>query len=94
MLKNPKFYPGRPEAFDEKASNFIPTCHEGSWCTFRGPVGRTVYGRSSSTVQETRRAGYGYGSVVLRCRLLPLTKTPFDIISAIHANSCSKIMLC
>jgi hypothetical protein len=37
FLKNGKFYPNRPEKFDEKISIFIQTCHEGSWCTFRGP---------------------------------------------------------
>ena len=37
MLKKAKFYPNSPEGFDEKSSIFIQTCHEGSWCTFRGP---------------------------------------------------------
>ena len=36
LKKNPKYYPSGPKALNEKVSNFIQTCHEGSWCTLRG----------------------------------------------------------
>ena len=44
--KDRKFYLSRPQAmvFDRKISNFILTCNEGSWCTFRGSLPNSAHG--------------------------------------------------
>ena len=40
FAQNLNFHPSRPEEFVKKISNITQTCHDGSWCTFRGPGSR------------------------------------------------------
>jgi hypothetical protein len=61
LLKNTNFYPSQPEEFDENFSIFIQTYHEGSWCTFRGPV-------YTFTVTRSGSSGLGNLTASVHCR--------------------------